>query len=61
MATAAPVHVGTVNIQCPVCDTIIPAEVTAVLVPAAATESGRIELACTPDLTDMWAHMWTHQ
>lgn len=58
MAESAPVEVGTAHVVCPECGEVMPAVVTAQLVPGA--EPGRVLLECTPDMTDVWAHMWSH-
>lgn len=55
------VPVGTVQIQCPACPAVVPVPVTAHFTPGDETESGRAELVCTPDMTDMWAHVWQHE
>ncbi|ALJ22061.1 hypothetical protein [Microbacterium sp. No. 7] len=55
------VQIGTVHVQCPACDTVVPVNVTGRLLPESHTKSGRCELACDPDMTDLYAHVWTHQ
>jgi hypothetical protein len=51
------IEVGTVPIGCGQCDTVVQVPVTADLQP---NDDGDQELVCTPDLTDAWAHAWTH-
>lgn len=58
MADSAPVEVGTAHVVCPVCEAVMPAVVTAQIVSGDA--AGRVMLECTPDMSDVWAHMWTH-
>lgn len=50
-------HVGTVRLACPVCGETSPASVSAVI----EGEPGSEHLVCTPDMSDVWAHAWTHE
>lgn len=58
MAESGRIEVGTAHVVCPECDAVVPAVVTARLVPDVSRD--RMLLACTPDMTDVWAHMWAH-
>lgn len=60
MAIATPMHVGTVTIQCPACPTQVDVVVTARIDDGDA-HAGQANLICEPDMTDLWAHMWTHE
>lgn len=51
------INVGEVGIVCPECSAEIPVSVSAELT---ADDEGRQYLACDPDMSDLWAHMWTH-
>lgn len=51
-------QVGTVWVGCPACGENMPATVSAEIV---EDEDGRPQLQCQPDMTDLWAHMWTHR
>ena len=53
-------HVGTVYILCPECGETVPARVSATIGNADDTHLGEATLICTPDMTDVWAHTWTH-
>ena len=50
--------IGTAHIACPECQEVIPVDVRGRLVYRDDDDRGRIE--CDPDLTDLWAHAWTH-
>lgn len=54
------VEVGTAYILCddPDCRAKMPVVVTAEL---NTHDDGRQYLDCEPDMTDMWAHYWTHR
>ena len=54
------VNVGTVGVVCPVCDAEIPVTVTATLGRPEEAHAGTATLICEPDMTDLWAHMWSH-
>jgi hypothetical protein len=53
-------HVGTVRIQCPECGELMPATVSAAIENPEGSDVGDATLVCTPDMTDIHAHMWTH-
>ncbi|GAA4176542.1 hypothetical protein [Gryllotalpicola koreensis] len=55
---SGPVSVGTVEVICPVCEQIVPVPVTADIVGQFDQE---LRLECTPDMADLWAHMWAHE
>lgn len=48
---------GTIHVECPECHEAMPALVTCQVV---TDEYGEQSLACKPDMTDIWAHMWSH-
>ena len=50
MATA------TTHVQCPACETVVPVQINSRIV----NVDDRQELICTPDMTDLWAHAWSH-
>lgn len=54
------VYVGHVDITCPDCDTVVPVPVTAEIVNNEYAHLGESRLVCEPDMTDMWAHTWSH-
>lgn len=58
MKAPTPVHVGVVEVICPVCEEVIPVEVTARIIDTA--DAHQMTLHCEPDLTDLWAHSFTH-
>lgn len=43
-------------LRCPTCDVAITVPITVEL----STGADGLVLDCTPDLTDVWAHVWTH-
>lgn len=45
-----------VAIKCPACDTVIDVPITVQLV----QQGDRQYLNCDPDMTDLWAHAWSH-
>lgn len=51
------VLVGTVTVQCPACDVQLPIPVTAHL---SQVNRQQQELVCNPDMSDVWAHAFTH-
>lgn len=51
------VEVGTAHIECPECGEVMPAAVTCQII---ESDEGGQTLACTPDMTDIWAHVWSH-
>ena len=51
--------VGTAWIECPSCGEYLPAVVTAEVVDEAG-DGQHAELVCTPDMTDIHAHVWAH-
>lgn len=53
-------YVGTVYVQCPACDELMPARVTAEIGNPEGADVGESTLICTPDMTDIHAHVWTH-
>lgn len=52
--------VGSYDVACPVCDDTIPIPVKCVMLDADKAFTGEARLSCEPDMTDLWAHMWTH-
>lgn len=54
------VMIGTAQIACPACDTIVPVPVEGHLDNEEHSHLGEARLVCEPDMTDLWAHMWTH-
>lgn len=50
-------HVGHVGVLCPDCGVVVDVPVSARL---EADDEGTQFLDCDPDLTDLWAHSWTH-
>lgn len=53
-------YAGTVWIICPECGDLIPARVKAAIEDPDAAHLGEARLVCTPDMTDVHAHAWTH-
>jgi hypothetical protein len=51
--------VGTLHVQCPECDVVVPIEVRAELA-TSETEDARQTISLDPDLTDLWAQAWAH-
>lgn len=68
--TSAPLHIkgrssqmktlvaGVVHVECPSCGESMPATVTCEIL--GDTDGEDQTLACTPDMTDIWAHVWSH-
>lgn len=52
------VHLGTAEIVCPECDAVLPVPVRMHL---GAAENGQQMLVTDPDMTDLWAHAFTHE
>lgn len=50
--------VGDLHVACPECGETIAVPITARL--SAPGEDGQF-VTCEPDLTDVWAHAWTHE
>lgn len=48
----------TVHDQCPDCGVVVPIACSALPAPA---DDGQLRLAVEADLTDVWAHAWTHE
>lgn len=57
----APWVVGTAYVGCPVCNAALPATVTAEILNPDDAFTGEARLACEPDMSDIWAHMWAHE
>jgi hypothetical protein len=51
------VHVGTIQFGCPDCGQPVPVPISATI----TTDQRHTDIHCTPDLTDAWAHSFTHQ
>lgn len=51
--------VGTVHVMCPECGTLMPATVSAEIVDEAG-DGQAARLICTPDMSDIHAHVWSH-
>jgi hypothetical protein len=54
------VPVGAVGILCPECGAEIPVPVTATIGNGGAAHEGGATLELDSDMSDLWAHMWTH-
>ena len=52
------VSVSQVRVQCPECGTSIPITMRH---RSATSESDKLMIVVEPDLTDVWAHHWTHE
>jgi hypothetical protein len=55
-----PGYVGTVHILCPECGALMPATVSVEIENNDGAHLGEARLVCTPDMTDVHAHVWTH-
>lgn len=53
----ATIEVGTVAVRCPECADELPVVVRAEL----TWQDGQQFLVCDPDMTDLWAHKFTHE
>lgn len=53
-------EVGHYPIVCPVCTVLIEIPVACKILNRTSAHRGEARLYCEPDMTDMWAHMWTH-
>lgn len=53
--------VGTFPIQCPACSFVVDIPVNCEVVNNEAAHQGEARLVCEPDMSDIWAHMWTHE
>lgn len=53
-------QIGTAQITCPVCETNMPVPVSGHIDNNDYAHLGEARLVCEPDMTDMWAHMWSH-
>lgn len=56
-----PPVIGAAWIECPVCGEFMPASVTAEIEDDDYAHVGEARLTCTPDMTDIHAHMWQHE
>lgn len=56
----APLVVGTVYISCPSCGEPMPATVSCEVIDDDG-DGMNATLACTPDMTDIHAHVWSHR
>jgi hypothetical protein len=45
-------------VQCPTCQAVIDVPISVVL---SDPDEGQQFIKCDPDLTDVWAHAWTHE
>lgn len=52
------IDIGAAQITCPECGQVIPIRVRAQL---GLREDGRQTLITDPDMTDLWAHAWSHE
>ena len=52
------VSVSQACVQCPECGTSIPITMRH---RSATSESDKLMIVVEPDLTDVWAHHWTHE
>ena len=50
--------VGVVQVQCPECDVVLP---IAMLLKPSIREGDMLIVDVEPDLTDVMAHVWTHE
>lgn len=48
----------TVHVQCPECDVVVPIGCTVLLT---TDDSGAQLIDVEPDVTEAWAHAWTHE
>ncbi|MFG6298344.1 hypothetical protein [Streptomyces rochei] len=48
----------TLHVQCPECDVVVPIAVRAEL---ARTSDHQQTISLEPDLSELWAHAWTHE
>ncbi|HCA85761.1 MAG TPA: hypothetical protein DEQ61_09835 [Streptomyces sp.] len=46
------------HVQCPECDVVVPITIQAEL---ARGDDDRQTISLEPDLTELWAHAWTHE
>ena len=51
---------GTVGVLCPSCSETIDILVTCEIVNNELAHEGLAQLVCTPQMHDLWAHMWIH-
>lgn len=58
MAAVSSSKVGTAYVVCPVCEEEVPVVVTATVT---GTSGRTAYLVCEPDMSDMYAHAWTHE
>lgn len=52
--------VGSYDVQCPACPTVVPVPVSCGVVNNENAWLGEARLVCDPDMSDLWAHMWSH-
>lgn len=50
-------NAGSVGIKCPECKLVIEVALTAEL----TEKEGRQYLSVEPDMSDLWAHSWSHE
>lgn len=60
MAITTTMKAGSVLIQCPACDIAVNIPVTCEVLNDELAHQGKASLVCTPDMADLWAHMWSH-
>ena len=48
-----------IEVICPECAAVLPIPVAVHI--GAITEDGDLPVEAVPDLTDVWAHAWTHE
>ncbi len=54
------IEVGSFDIACPVCQTPVPVVVSCRTENNENAWLGQATMECTPDMTELWAHLWTH-
>lgn len=52
---------GPIGIVCPVCEETIPVPIECEIENGENAWLGTATLNCTPDMSDLWAHMWGHE
>lgn len=53
--------IGYTAVTCPVCDTTIDIPVNAEIADTTIDGEYISSVVCTPDMSDVWAHAWTHE
>jgi len=52
---------GSVGVVCPECEVTVDVPVDCEIENPEGAWLGSASLTCTPDMTELWAHMWTHE